>query len=407
MRFCPNCGIPVGESPRYCAGCGTQVTPAQPVPSRAGPAPAVRGPFDSAPLRLGAADVLGVADAQPAGSVSVAESLPGEQAVAAPAAAGVPESWLPAELAAARPSQTTGFEVHDPWTHHEVADPWTATGLAGSLAGAAATSVTSPPNWFDTVSPAGHPQADGMPGAAPATASRRAAPGSRRRAAWSGHRMTITAMVVTLALVGTAGIAAWQVSQLHAQPDAVATGVHRPDRGLAGGTRHPGSTRPAAHGRPAALPRASRSAAPPAARSAATPAPAGNGVVTVGPQAARGPQVRGVVALLTTYFESINDQNFAQYQSLFVPSIQRMMTHFGSGYAGTFDSGATLTQLVATGPHGLAATVAFISHQNPANSPDGASCDSWLITLFLKQQGAALHIRHPRPGFPQSVLACG
>jgi hypothetical protein len=114
-----------------------------------------------------------------------------------------------------------------------------------------------------------------------------------------------------------------------------------------------------------------------------------------------------VVALLTTYFESINSQNFAEYQSLFVPSIQRTMTRFGSGYAGTFDSGATLTQLVATGPHGLAATVAFISHQNPANSPDGARCDSWLITLFLKQQGSTLRIRHPRPGFPQSVLACG
>jgi len=406
MRFCPNCGIPVGESPRYCAGCGTQVIPAQPVPSRAGPAAPVRGPFDSAPLRLGAADVL-AADAQPAGSVSVAEPPPGEQAVATPAAAGVPESWLPAELAAAGPSQTTGFEVHDPWTHHEVADPWTAAGPAGSLAGTAATSVTSPANWFDTMSPTGPPQAGGMPGAAPATASRRAVPGSRRRAAWSGHRMTITAMVVTLALVGTAGIAAWQVSQLHAQPDAVATGVHQPNHGPAAGTGHPGSTQPAAHGRPAPLPRASRSAGPAAAHRAATPEPVGNAVVAVGPQAAHGPQVRTVVALLTAYFESINDQNFAQYQSLFVPSIQRMMTHFGSGYTGTFDSGATLAQLVATGPHGLAATVAFISHQNPANSPDGASCDSWLITLFLKEQGTALHIRHPRPGFPQSVLACG
>src|SRR5580700_5332903 len=162
MRFCPNCGIPVGESPRYCAGCGTHVTPAQPVPSWAGPAPAERGPFDSAPLRLGAAERgpfdsaplrLGAADAQPAGRVSVAESPPGEQSVAAPAAAGVPESWLPAELTAAGPSQTTGFEVRDPWTHHEVADPWTAAGLAGSLAGTGATSVTSPPTWLDTVSP--------------------------------------------------------------------------------------------------------------------------------------------------------------------------------------------------------------------------------------------------------------
>jgi hypothetical protein len=404
MRFCPNCGIPVGESPRYCAGCGTQVIPAQPASSRAGPAVAERGPFDSAPLRLGAAD------AQPAGSVSVAESPPappGGPAGAARAADGVPESWLPADLTGAGGAQTTGFEVRDPWTHHEVADPWTVAGPAGSLAGTAATSVTSAPNWFDAMSPIGHPQADGMPGAAPATALRRAALGSKRRTAWSGHRMTITAMVVTLALVGTAGIAAWQVSQLHAQPDAVATGVHRPDDGLAAGTGHPGSTQPAAHGRPAPLPRASRSATPSAARGGATPAAVGNAVVAVGPQAASAPHVRAVVALLTTYFESINDQNFAQYQSLFVPSIQRMMTHFGSGYAGTFDSGATLTQLVATGPHGLAATVAFISHQNPVNSPDGARCDSWLITLFLKQQGTALHIRHPRAGFPQSVLACG
>ena len=378
MRFCPNCGIPVGESPRYCAGCGTQVTPAQPAASRVSPAPAERGPFHSAPLRLG------TAGAHPAGSVSVAESPPGQQA-AADLASGVPESWLPAELTAARRAQTTGFEVRDPWSHHDLGDPWAQAGPAGPLAGSRApsvTAVTSPPNWFGTVSPVGHPQAGGMPGAAPARASRRAARGSRRRAAWSGHRMTITAMVVTMALVATAGIAAWQVSQLQPQPDAVATGVHRPNQGLIAGTGHPGSTRPAAHGR------------------------AGNGVVAVGPQAARGPQVRAVVALLTTYFESINDQNFAQYQSLFVLSIQRMMTHFGSGYGGTFDSGATLTQLVATGPHGLAATVAFISHQNPANSPDGASCDSWLITLFLKQQGTALHIRHPRPGFPQSVLSC-
>jgi hypothetical protein len=129
-------------------------------------------------------------------------------------------------------------------------------------------------------------------------------------------------------------------------------------------------------------------------------------VVAVAPLAASAPRVRLVVALLTTYFEAINSQNFAEYQRLFVPSIQRTMTRFGTGYAGTFDSDATLTQLAATGPHGLAATVAFVSHQNPANSPDGAACDRWLITLFLKRQGTALHIRHPRPGFPQSVLSC-
>ena len=200
--------------------------------------------------------------------------------------------------------------------------------------------------------------------------------------------MTITAMVVTVALVSTAGIAAWQVSQLHAQPSTASASLHTRQTRVATGTAHPGSTKPAARG------------------SAAPVTPVGNAVVTIAPLAARVPLARQVVALLTTYFEAINSQNFAEYQSLFIPSIQRTMSHFGSGYVGTFDSGATLTQLAATGPRGLAATVAFISHQNPASSPDGARCDSWLITLFLKRQGSALHIRHPRPGFPQSVLAC-
>lgn len=354
MRFCPNCGIPVGEAPRYCVGCGTQVTPAPPGSSPVSPAPAERGPAGRAPLYWGSAGT------PPLGTVSVAESPPGEQATAAPPP-GMAESWLPAELSA-----------------------------GGDQPG---------------LSPVGHPQASGLTGAAPAR-SRRTAPGTRRRPAWSGHRMTITAMAVTLALVGTAGVAAWQVSQLHRPPSAAATSPQPPRDALATGTGHPGSTQPAAHGSAARLPRAAKSAAPSGTRRAAAPAPVGNGVLAVGPLAARQPGVRQVVALLTTYFEAINDQNFAEYQRLFVPSIQRMMTHFGSGYAGTFDSGATLTQLAATGPHGLAATVAFISHQNPANSPDGASCDSWLITLFLKRQGAMLHIRHPRPGFPQSVLAC-
>jgi hypothetical protein len=403
MRFCPNCGIPVGDSPRYCAGCGTQVSPGQLGSAPAGAEPAERGPFDSAPPRVAPAEPA------PVGSVFAATSTLGEQ-TAGPAPLGVPETWLPEELSAApgcQASSPSGFEVRDPWAHHELADPWTPA--AGPPAGAGPVSGSAPPTWFEALSPGSHPQAGGLAGAAaPARRPRRAAPGARHRTGWSGHRMTITAMAATVALVSTAGIAVWQVSQLHAQPSVASDSMHTQSTGLATGTGHPGSTQPAAHGRAAPLPRASAS---PPARHRAAPAkpavPVGNAVVTVGPLAAHVPHVRQVVALLTTYFESINSQNFAEYQSLFVPFIQRTMTHFGSGYAGTFDSGATLTQLVATGPHGLAATVAFISHQNPANSPDGARCDSWLITLFLKQQGNTLRIRHPRPGFPQSVLACG
>jgi hypothetical protein len=400
MRFCPNCGIPVGESPRYCAGCGAQVHPEQLSDVPPDSAPATRGPFEPAPLRPVSADTA------PVGSMSAAKSPLSGQTVP-PRARSMPDSWLPQELAAApwdQPATRVEEDPGDPWAHHEVPDPWTAVDPAGSPAGAGPVPGSAPPNWFDPLSPVGHPQAGGLAGAAPATAPRRAAPGNRRRARWSGHRMTITAMVITLTLLTTAGIAAWQVSQLHAQPSAASASLRPPATRLATGTGHPGSTQPAAHGSAAPLPRPSASRS--AAHRATPPAAVGNAVVAVAPLAADGPRVRRVVALLTTYFEAINSQNFAEYQRLFVPSIQRAMTRFGTGYAGTFDSDATLTQLVATGPHGLAATVAFVSHQNPANSPDGASCDRWLITLFLKRQGNALHIRHPRPGFPQSVLSC-
>jgi hypothetical protein len=33
MRFCLNCGNPLGGSPRYCAGCATQVGPEDEPPS--------------------------------------------------------------------------------------------------------------------------------------------------------------------------------------------------------------------------------------------------------------------------------------------------------------------------------------------------------------------------------------
>ena len=129
-------------------------------------------------------------------------------------------------------------------------------------------------------------------------------------------------------------------------------------------------------------------------------------MVAVSPAVLGAPQLQPVVAFLTTYFEAINGHDFPQYASLFVPSIRATMHHFGAGYATTFDSGAMLTGLAATGPQGLAATVSFTSHQSPAASPDHAACNQWDITLFLKHHEGGYLIRHPRPGFPQLVLPC-
>jgi hypothetical protein len=83
------------------------------------------------------------------------------------------------------------------------------------------------------------------------------------------------------------------------------------------------------------------------------------------------------------------------------------MHNFGAAYQSTQDSRARLTGLSATGPHGLAAMVTFVSHQNPAASPDHAACDRWYITLFVKRKGTLYQIRRPQPGFPADTFrAC-
>jgi len=129
--------------------------------------------------------------------------------------------------------------------------------------------------------------------------------------------------------------------------------------------------------------------------------------VIVAPDVGFQPHVHRVALLLDRYFGAINQHDFQAYSSLFIPAIRVSMRNFGSGYQSTRDSRATLTGLVPTGPQGLGAIVTFVSHQNPAESPDHARCDRWHITLFLKRNGGSYHIRRHRPGFPaDTVRAC-
>jgi hypothetical protein len=215
--------------------------------------------------------------------------------------------------------------------------------------------------------------------------------------------MTITAMVTTVALLGTGGIAAWQVGQMQSRLPVTNTSL-----AMRGG----GPARAAGPGRALGQAAASASAASPATDSRATDTPASGspatrGAVTVAPAAAVQPHAHRVVMLLDTYFTAINQHDFQAYSSLFIPAIRAGMHNFGAAYQSTRDSQARLTGLSATGPHGLAAMVTFVSHQNPAESPDHAVCDRWHITLFIKRHGTTYQIRRHQPGFPADTFrAC-
>ena len=127
----------------------------------------------------------------------------------------------------------------------------------------------------------------------------------------------------------------------------------------------------------------------------------------IAPAAAGQPHVNRVATLLDSYFSAINRHDFQAYSSLFIPAIRVSLHNFGAGYQSTRDSRARLTGLATTGPQGLAVMVTFVSHQNPADSPDHAACDRWHVTLFLKHGGGSYHIRRHQPGFPaDTVRSC-
>jgi hypothetical protein len=203
-------------------------------------------------------------------------------------------------------------------------------------------------------------------------------------------------MVTTVALLVTGGVAAWEVGQMRSRLPATNTSLSTraatPDRPA----RAPGARPPGPGPRPA------RAASSPAAGSAAAA-----GGVTVTPAAAGQPHVHRVVTLLDNYFSAINQHDFPAYSSLFIPAIRVSRHNFAAAYQSTRDSRARLTRLAATGPQGLAAMVTFVSHQNPADSPDHAACNRWHVTVFLKRDGHGYHIRRHRPGFPaDTVRAC-
>ena len=110
--------------------------------------------------------------------------------------------------------------------------------------------------------------------------------------------------------------------------------------------------------------------------------------MAVGPGVS-GAAVPQVQQLLSKRFEGINTHNYAEYASTLTTREQanQPQSKFDSGYRSSSDSGITLTALRQTSG-GLAATVAFTSHQDPADSGDGSACNTWTSTYYLVTGGS-------------------
>jgi hypothetical protein len=208
----------------------------------------------------------------------------------------------------------------------------------------------------------------------------------------SGRRITVIAAVAVLVVVLAAGgAAAWKFLGHHAATPAVSVGRTGQS---APGTGPPGSPS-------AGTPSSSGAASP----ILASQSPAGSITVSIAPSAGQQPGGQQVIAFLETYFTAINTHNYRLYSSLFDPQLRPTHQQFKAGYRSTNDSDATLTTLSETAA-GLAATVTFTSHQDPASSVNGSSCTTWTITLYLQPQGDTYLIVPPPAGYHALYSSC-
>ncbi len=147
----------------------------------------------------------------------------------------------------------------------------------------------------------------------------------------------------------------------------------------------------------------------PGATASGTPGSAGASPVDAGAGVTGQPGAAAIAGFLGRYFAAINDHDYAAWISLFTPAGQQGQTpqSFSSGYAATSDSSEKLVAL-APAQHGkTAATVTFVSHQDPSASSIGAACTDWSITLYLRPAGTSYLIGQPPSSYHASQEACG
>jgi len=208
-------------------------------------------------------------------------------------------------------------------------------------------------------------------------------PPSPRR---GGSGLMIAAIVVLVLAAGGGAFAV--VSSLTGN----STGEHPSSQPTPAAPTQPASsvpaattTAPASH-TPTASPSASKTAA---------------STVAMSPSAAASHAAARVRTLLEHYFAAINAHNYAAYSSLLDAQMQQNnpQSKFASGYATTRDSAEKITSIADTGAGGVAATVTFTSHQNPADSINNSSCTAWTITLYLQPQNGSYVIGVPPAGY--------
>jgi hypothetical protein len=396
MRFCTYCGFALTGAPSYCGGCGAPIDQAlgsEPPPAATSPMVAPPVP----PTGQGPPDPWGRQTAPDPWHQDPSDPWPYQGAPGPPAHQETHGAWPP-QMAPGPPAHQ---DAPYPWGRQTAPGPWPRQeplgsppspgtldapprqNAPGSRTRERPAGLPAAPDPFGGTFAADRPQTAAMTELLPAVGLLgdearlpRATPRRGPRPASQG--VLILAVLATLASLATGGLGAWWISSHHAGLRSTSAG---------GRSRSPSASSPVA------------------------PEPtAANDAVAIAPAVAGKPAAHRVAALLKAYFGSINSRDYSTYSLLFIPEIRESVDHFNAGYRSTTDSGATLVGLTSAGAQDLAATVTFTSRQNPADSPDHATCDRWNVVLTLTGTGTGagtgyLIARSPA-GYHPTVHSC-
>jgi len=370
MGFCAKCGTPRNGNVRFCGSCGTEFTDSPAAPDEH----ATQASGWTAPADATRTDI------------SPRETLPDPPGAKGGQSQGdQPDpfaSWYsPAQPAAPEPPRGRQETYWQQPT--ETVRPTTPGGGYAAPPPGGYAPQPAPGGYAPPPAPSGYPTAAFGSPYAPGPPAGQPQRGGRGR---SGL-LILLAIVLVLAAGGGAYALATRLgkhsSASSSSPPASTSAAGRPS----------GATQPAGTGS------SPGSASPSTSHSSASPS-ASPGLVAVGP-GVTGAAVPAVQQLLSKRFHAINAHDYAEYASTLTAREQanQPQSNFDKGYKTTVDSGMTLTALSQTSA-GLAATVAFTSHQDPADSSDGSACNTWTSTYYLVPNGSGYLIDSAPAGSP-------
>ena len=131
-----------------------------------------------------------------------------------------------------------------------------------------------------------------------------------------------------------------------------------------------------------------------------------NGLVRLASSAAQYPDAGPIQAVITEYFQGINDRDYAEYLATRSAGQALTFQQFKTGFRSTVDSNVIVTRITIAPDGRPEADVTFTSRQRPQDGPSGESCTNWQVKMFFDDNAGTYTIGAPPADYAASFQSC-